>query len=997
MMDAVHRYEGTVNNVLGDGIMSLFGAPIANEDHAVRACYAGLTIQDSIRRFNEYMRREHGFEIQARVGIHSGQVVVRAIGNDLNVNYDAIGQTTHLAARMEQLATPGTIRLTAETLRLAEGFVDVEALGEVPVKGMAEPVEVFQLVGGRHTQTRLKAATARGLTEFVGREAELEILIRALDRIENGRGQIVSLVGEPGVGKSRLFYEFVRSERVRDCLVLQGNALSYGKSTPYLPIVSLLKDYFDIEDHDDGRRISEKVIGKLALLDDSMKPTVPAFLFLLNIKSDDREWQNLDPAQRRRRTIDAVKELFVRESQVQPIIIAMEDLHWIDSESQTVLDNIVLGLPGVQLALFVNYRPEYRHEWAERSEYTQLVIEPLAPESADRLLDMLLGTDAALVPLKQLLIDRTEGNPLFLEESVRTLVETGSLAGVPGDYRLTQEIEMVEMPATVQAILAARIDRLEPPDKHLLQTAAVIGRDVELSLLQTIASMDDEELRRGLAVLQAGAFLHETRLFPDLEYTFRHTLTHETAYGSVLQERRLELHARIVEAIESLKADRLGEHVEQLADHAVKGKLWEKAALYLAQKGERSYRVYANDEAIEAWTQALGIRQDLPNTKENRAARIKLAVQLGGSHALLGRFPESVELFTEALQLARADGDDKAIAQLETRLGSALFLQGDSPGAIRQLEHALEIAREMNDSVRMAIAYQNLGAVLITSGRLPDSVANYKNALELSEKLENMRGMATALTMLSCAHVWAGSHDDALDTGRRALAIGEQMKDERRIAWATIMLGWRLFEIGELDEVVYQFGKARSLAEKVGDVQALTWIRILDTVYAAHVGDTDNMIGDLQEVIRLGAQASIFLPEIAFGITRLCEHLLRAGKNKEAFETCQQGFDVAEKLSSRITYGYVSMVMGELHATPEYRDLDRAHERLIGSMEAFEEVGAIQNLGRAHLARARVYLGDGDTRASEEASKAREVFAQTGSSLYSRDIDAILGGLRVSA
>ncbi|MCP4328561.1 MAG: tetratricopeptide repeat protein [Alphaproteobacteria bacterium] len=996
MMGAVHRYEGTVNNVLGDGIMSLFGAPIANEDHAVRACYAALTIQEAIGHFSVTMREQHGFEIQARVGIHSGEVVVRAIGNDLNLNYDAIGQTTHLAARMEQLAAPGTVRITAETLRLAEGFVDVRALGKVPVKGMTAPVEVFELVGGRHAQTRLKAATARGLTSFVGRKLELEALGAALDRAREGHGQIVSLVGEPGVGKSRLFHELSRSDLVRDCLVVQGNAVSYGKSTPYLPVIALLRDYFGIEDRDAEGRVTEKIIGKLANLDESLRAAGPALLSLLDVTPSDPEWRTLDPAQRRRRTIDAVKGLIIRESLVQPVVLVMEDLHSIDTESEAVLDSIVHSLPSARLALLINYRPEYRNEWSDRNEHTQLVIEPLAPKSADRLLDLLLGPDPDLIPLKQLLIERTEGNPLFLEESVRTLIETGTLAGEAGACRLTHAIEEIEMPATVQAILAARIDRLETSDKHLLQTAAIIGREVPFTLLQAIASMEEGDLRRGLANLQAGAFLYETRLFPDLEYSFRHALTHQTAYSSVLQQQRREVHARIVEVLERFEPDRLGEHIELLADHAVKGEVWDKAAVYLAQKAERSYLVYANEEAMDACSRALEIRNRLPDTADNRGARVALAVRLGGSHALLGQFAESVRLYKEALELAKSDGDDMAVAQIETRIGSAIFLQGDSAGAIAQLEQALGRARRIQDSTRMAIAYQNLGAVLITSGRLPDSIHNYRNALDLSEKLGNQRGVAVVLTMLSNAHLWAGSFDQALDYGRKALAIGEQMKDERRVAWASIMLGWRHMEIGALDEVAYQFGKASTLAEKVGDVQAQTWIRILNTVYAANLGKYDTGIAELRDVIRLGAQGGIFLPEISFGLTRLCEHLLRAKRIEEAVEACRQSMDVATRLSSRLNFGYTSMVLGEIYGTPGLRDLDRAEKCLAESLEAFEEVGAIQNLGRAHLARARLYSREGDRRAAAELDAARAIFARTGSQLYDREIGAIGSGLRVS-
>jgi class 3 adenylate cyclase len=454
MMEAVHRYEGTVNQVMGDGIMALFGAPLAHEDHAVRACYAALRMQDVVRRYSDELRRAQGVEVQIRVGVNSGDVVVRSIGSDLRMDYTAVGQTTHLAARMEQLAAPGSIRLTAETLHLAEGFVQVTPLGPVPIKGLAEPIEAFELVGAGAARTRLEAAARRGLTCFVGRRAELEQLRGALDRASLGHGQVVAVVGEPGVGKSRLFWEFTHSHRVQGWLILHSASFSYGKATPYRPVIELLRGYFEIESRDDPRKIREKVTGKVLTLAPALGPVVPALLALLDALVD--EGHALDPRQRRHQTLDAVKRLLLRESEAQPLMVVFEDLHWIDGETQSLLDSLIDSLPAARLLLLVNYRPEYRHAWGAKTYYHQLRIDPLPPESADELLDALLGPDTALGPLKQLLVERTEANPLFLEESVRALVETAALVGERGAYWLTRPVENLKIPDTVQAILASR-------------------------------------------------------------------------------------------------------------------------------------------------------------------------------------------------------------------------------------------------------------------------------------------------------------------------------------------------------------------------------------------------------------------------------------------------------------------------------------------------------------------------------------------------------------
>ena len=438
----------------------------------------------------------------------------------------------------------------------------------------------------------------------------------------------MAIVGEPGVGKSRLFHEFTHSHRIQDWLILGSGSVSYGKATSYLPVIDLLKAYFKVHDRDDHREVREKVIGKLLALDRALEPTLPALLALLDVPVDDAQWQILDPPQRRQRTFDAVKRLLLRESQLQPLLVIFEDLHWIDSETQALLDSLVESLPTARLLLLVNYRPEYQHGWGSKTYYTQLRLDALPPESANELLVALLGTDASVEPLKPVLIARTGGYPLFLEESVRTLVETRVLTGEGGAHRLAGLSSTNDVPSTVQAILASRIDRLAPDDKQLLQTASVIGKDVPFALLLVVAELPEEDLRRGLARLQAAEFLYEINLFPELEYTFKHALTHEVTYGSLLHERRRELHAAIVEAMESLYADRLAEHVERLAYHASSGERWDKAVRYSREAGMKSLFCSANREATAYFEQALSMLSRLPDSQAGRELAVDLRLDL---------------------------------------------------------------------------------------------------------------------------------------------------------------------------------------------------------------------------------------------------------------------------------------------------------------------------------------------------------------------------------
>jgi class 3 adenylate cyclase/tetratricopeptide (TPR) repeat protein len=703
MMEAVHHYEGTVNQVAGDGIMALFGAPLAHEDHAVRACYAALRMQERVKSHAEAVFNAHDVNLEIRVGLNSGEVVVGAIGSDLRMDYTAVGRTTHLAARMEQLANPGSILLTSSTFAIVEGFVAVKPLGPIPVKGLPDEVDVYEVTGTGSARTRLQAGARRGLTQFVGRDAELEQLHGVQQLAGNGRGQIIALVAEAGVGKSRLVHEFTHSNRLHGWLVLECAAVSYGKAMSYLPVINLLKDYFEIWDRDDLREIRDKVTGKLLGLDRALEPVLPALLALLDVPLDDPSgdsrqsaaWQALAPTERRQCTLDGVKRLLLREAQEQPLLVIIEDLHWVDGETQALLDALVDSLGAARLQLLVNYRPEYQHGWGNKAFYSQMRLDALPAESTVELLDALLGNDPALAPLKQLLVNR--GNPFFLEETVRTLVETKALAGERGQYRLTQQIQAIQIPATVQAVLAARIDRLPSGDKYLLQVASVIGKDVPFALLQTIAELPEAVLRGTLGRLQAAEFVYETGPFPDLEYTFKHALTHEVAYGGLLHERRRDLHARIVGALERLHADRLGEQIERLAHHAVQGQLREKAVEYLRRAGQKAAARSALSDARVWFEQALVVLEGLPDTKAKLEASFEIRYELRHMLFQLGEVRRGLERLREAEALAERLNDDHRRGRVCAALMHLHSILGELDEALAAGNRALEFAARLGD------------------------------------------------------------------------------------------------------------------------------------------------------------------------------------------------------------------------------------------------------------------------------------------------------------
>ncbi len=856
MMEAVHRYEGTVNQVMGDGIMALFGAPLAHEDHAVRACYAALRMQEAVKRHADGVRREEGVTIRIRVGLNSGEVVVRAIGSDLHMDYTAVGQTTHLAARMEQLAEPGTTLLTSATLALAEDFVQVKSLGPMRVKGLSEPVEVYELTGAHPTRSRFHAHAARGLTKFVGRTSEIAQFAEPLDRARGGRGQLVAVVGEPGVGKSRLFWEFAHSHRTAGCLVVEAASVSYGKATTYLPVIELLRDYFQIEPRDDIRKIREKVTGKLFSLDRVLEAALPALLALLDVPVEDESWTRLDPSQRRQRTLDAVKRLLLRESHVQALVVIFEDLHWIDTETQAVLDSLVEALPTARLLLLVNYRPEYQHGWGSKSYYRQVRIDALPASSAGELLEALLGSDVTLVPLKQLLIERTEGNPFFLEESVRTLVETKTLEGPPGAYRLTRAPAGVQIPATVQAILAARIDRLSPEDKRLLQAAAVVGKDVPFTLLHAIAELPEEALRQGLARLQTAEFLYEARLFPDLEYTFKHALTHEVAYGSVLQERRRALHARILEAIERIYADRLTEHIESLAHHAFRGELWGKAVTYFRQAGAKAASRSAYREAATCFEQAL---------------------------IALGRLPKA----RETIEL---DID------LRCEIRSVLFPLGDHKRIFEHLSAAEPLASSLNDQFRLGKILGYLSTQFVNSAEHVRALHVAERALSIAMARGDTAQEIETRFRLALVHHMLGDYPKAIDLGRKVVEsvahdpLGVLSGIVLTSVVSRFWLGWSLAERGEFAEAITLAEEAGRIAEGAGSYTQAVGCLALGLVHV-HKGDLHRAIPPLEHGVQVYAQVAVFLP-----LTTSCLGLTYAlsGRMLEGLPLLEQAVEQAE-------------------------------------------------------------------------------------------------------
>jgi class 3 adenylate cyclase len=625
LLDEIHHYEGTINQFTGDGVMALFGAPVSHEDHAQRACHAALAIQKTIGDYGLGLKNDRRLDFRMRIGLNSGPVIVGSIGDDLRMDYTAIGDTTNLASRMESMAKEGTILLSANTHKLVRDFFEFEPLGKLSVKGKEEAQAVYKLIRATSMQTRIEAAAAKGLTTFVGRSRQLQALKAAYEKIRSGAGQVIGLVGEAGVGKSRLLLELKNMLPKGEYTYIEGRCLQYGGNMLYLPILDIIRSYFGIEEGDRELIIKKKLLETLLQLDEKFKSHMPPLQDLLSLTIDDEKYPQLNPGQKKMYTFEAIRDFIIRNSQNRPLVLAVEDLHWIDKTSEEFLNYLIEWLPNAQILMVLLYRPEYAHQWGSISYYSKIVVDQLSMPTSAELVHAILEGNEVVPELRELILSRAGGNPLFVEELTCSLLENGSIRKKNHQYALTRKASEIQVPDTIQAIIAGRIDRVEENLKRIMQMASVIGREFAFRLLQAIMGVR-EELKSQLLNLQGLEFISEKRLFPELEYIFKHALTQEVAYRSLLQKRRREIHERIGEAIEALYPDRLEEYYELLAYHYGRSENKEKTFEYLDLANQKAAKLYAIEDAKVYFDEAMQLLDNLPDTEINKKRRISLLV-----------------------------------------------------------------------------------------------------------------------------------------------------------------------------------------------------------------------------------------------------------------------------------------------------------------------------------------------------------------------------------
>jgi class 3 adenylate cyclase len=800
----VHRFGGTVNQYTGDGIMALFGAPLAHEDHAQRACFAALWLRDALRAYTDELRIECGLGFSVRTGLHSGEVVVGKIGDDLRMDYTAQGHTVNLAARMQQIAEPGHAYLTADTARLVEGYFALRDLGATAVKGVSEPVGVRDLEGMGALRTRLAVSRARGFSKFVGRSDETALLDSALERSLSGGGLTVGVVAEAGTGKSRLCFEFLERCRARGLTIFETRAVAHGRQIPLLPMLELMRDFFSIEERDSDRVAREKIAGRLLLLDERLADDVPLFFDLLGVPDPDRPAPALDPDEAQRRLFAAMRGIVLADGAIDPGVVVVEDLHWIDPASDALLAHILEANAATRGLVLLNFRPDYEAGWMRQSWYQQLPLAPLGAEAIRELLESLLGSDSSVAGLADLVEARSAGNPFFIEEIVQELAEAGALEGAKGCYRLTRPIESLAVPATVQAVLAARIDRLAEREKHVLQTAAAIGKTFPERLLRRVAELPDRDLDDALRTLRSAEFLYEESVYPDVEYAFKHPLTQEVAQGSQLRERRRETHAALARAIEELDADKLDERAALIAHHFEQAGELLPSARWHARAAE--WIGHSNyHESFAHWRRVQALVAD-DASDEARELLARACPELLAMSFRLGIPEQEAEaIFEQGRSLLERRGDLTALAKLEL----AYSLVFENVGAARQyLEHArtaFELADRVEDRVLDAPVGVELAHALWLTGGLDESVTASQQVLDIT--------------------------GDDIHFGTDILGYSPAIMER-------LLPVWPLSEAGRLDEAAALLADGLSLARRHGSPEMLCWAHGLHAVLAIARGDS---------------------------------------------------------------------------------------------------------------------------------------------------------------
>ena len=922
LLDAVHRYEGTVNQFTGDGIMALFGAPIAHEDHAVRAVASALAIQQAVAGYAESLRHQRDLDFAVRIGVNTGPVVVGKIGDDLRMDYTAQGETVNLAARLQQVAPPGGIRLSEATTRLVSGYFTIEATGDVTLKGLPTPLPTFTVTGQRSGRARFDLALERGLTAFVGRQRELAFLRDALDKARRGRGNVVSVVGAAGIGKSRLAYELKRGLDEDTVTFLSARCHPHREALPFNLIAQLLQLNFRLADGEAEKSQVHKVETGVRRLDAALEWAIPYLKHVLALPADELDVDGLDEAQRKRRLVEAVRTLTLRGAQRRPLFLLLEDLQWIDSSSRDYLDAVVDSLAAHAVLLVCTYREGYAPAWENRAFHQRLVLDPFTEEETAEMVAVLFDRARVVPAAHQLIAKRAEGNPLFIEELTGYLAERGLLVDAKAAARAEAEV-----PATIQDLLTARIDRLPETTKRVLQVASVLGREFPLPLLEAVAPAG-VDVRAELAALVRAELLGETALFPEQRYRFVHLLVQQVAYQSLLVKSRAELHARAGQALEHLSVERPDDALQELARHYARSHERDKALHYLVLAGDRARSLFAYDDADAYYRQALE-RADGPR-------RALILERLGDTAYARGELAQAQREWAESLVLVERTADRRRAAELHRKMAVAAWDAGDRPQALDHLERGRAVLGEDVNNAEAARLYQELGRI----------------------------------------HFRLGDHERATEWARRALALGNELGAPDVVSHAYNTLGVALARAGQIEQAAEYVRRSleTALAHQLGAVACRAYSN-LAVMYAAldHVRSSEYCREGLALAQRIGDQ----LQQAWLFCTLAGGHCTLAGDYDEGIKAAAAAVEVDRRLGQRSHLPVPLIILAQIHqCRGEHEQSGRYYRE---ALAVASEVGEPQLLFPCYDGLATLAIEAGNESEAEQwLTKSRDVQRATG-------------------
>ncbi|MBC2716709.1 MAG: AAA family ATPase [Desulfobacteraceae bacterium] len=967
LMDEIHKFEGTINQFTGDGVMALFGAPVAHEDHAQRACYASLSIQKAIEKYGEKLKNERGIDFKMRIGLNSGPVIVGAIGDDLRMDYTAVGDTTNLAARMENSAESGTVLVSKNTYKIVSDFFKFDSLKKIEVKGKEAPQEAFKLIGKSDVETRIAASAAKGLTRFVGRKNTMAALMEAYTRVKSGSGQVVGMVGEAGVGKSRLLLEFRNQLPPDEYTFLEGRCLHYGSAMAYLPFLDILKSHFKIADDDPESLIKQKIEEKILNLDQNLQSIFPPFQDLLSLKVDDDKYLQVEPSERKIRVFESLRNLFVQESQNRPLIIAIEDLHWIDKISEEFINYFIEWVQNTKILLILLYRPEYTHQWGSKSHYTKVGLTQLGTESSSRLVQAILESGEVVPEIRELVLKRAGGNPLFVEELTHNLLENGSIEKKNQQYVLTKKASDIQVPDTLQGIIASRIDRVEESLKRIMQMASVIGREFAFRILESIMGMR-EELKSSLLNLQGLEFISEKQLFPELEYIFKHALTQEVAYNSLLQNRKKEIHEKVAQSIEALYPDRLEEYFELLAYHYTRSENAEKALDYLDKANQKAVRLNAMQEAMTYFNEVMELLDTLDKTPENQKRRISIICNQIWVFFILLKVQEYYDLLNQYKSLA-AGFDDKGLnARFYSALSQCEYTFGYFDQAIETASMAIDFGKASGQTEYAYWAYIFKLWSYCWIGEYEKVHELRQEILNLLEVSFNLQLYIHAFCASSMAFMEAGQCNKATQASNTAMEMAEKFSDKGLTIQSIIFIGWAYIIKGEPDKTIEHATIALNLAQtprdKIVAQGGIAW-------GLCHTGEPNQGIEILVTIIPI-LKAARYQPFFINTHYFLAEGYWLAGDYDHAIETAKNLLDLAERHNMKNRIGFAHYLLGEIAIE---KDLSQAPTHFEKSIAIFQEIKAEYYLARAYSGYGRYHKQQGDiAQAREYLTKALEIF-----------------------